>query len=481
MATKGNPPSRNEEEACRKFNLRLFSSKICRSLRIKYRMPRDRSAHGPRSTCSLCKYSPFDAAKYCPNMYRRCITPGEVENSKKSILHRLPPEMIFLVMKHLKPFEVECLRYVCRLFYHNYPSSRFLTSQGKFELQCLMEREPGSKTLACKECCNRRHNKSMFYPIDWNRNPHHRKCKKYRGGLLQLCPYRSASFADMVNLSKGNFRSFQVPKCSHDAFDLALALQGRFYSLEDETWTIIHQGKNNVLSTTVLVAIYHAAKIPSSADVEKACKALDMPLCPHVHLGDLWVTNQYMPGLVALHLYQVSPLGDCSCLHCRGFMCLFCDSRFKFRVFARKEPVASTCVGVSVMRNLGELKDPDDPLWLTQLSIPKLPDFRTVWSDSITAMYLNCATGVPQDSPESNAVSRLWENKAKCVLNERDGWTTTPLGNSRGKTETLHKPLWKPPLRRQHKKYWRWEAYSSDGFLTDEKPMSKSDPRKSLH
>ncbi|OAX80565.1 hypothetical protein ACJ72_05097 [Emergomyces africanus] len=296
----------------------------------------------------------------------------------------------------------------------------------------------------------------MFYPIDWDRNPHYRKCKKYRGGLLQLCPYRSASFGDMVDLSRCYFRACQVPKCSHDAFDLALALQGQPCYSEDESWTIIHQGENNVLSTTVLVAIYHAAKIPSSADVEKASKALDMPLCPHVHLGDLWVIQQYRPDLVALHLYQVSPLSGCSCLHCRGFRCLFCDSKFKFRVSARKEPVASTYIGVSVLRNLGKLKDPDDPLWLTQLSVTKLPDFRTVWSDRITAMHLNCATSVPQNGPESNTASRLLENKAKSVLIERDGWTTTPLGSSTLEIKALHKPLWKPPFRRQYRKYWRW-------------------------
>ncbi|PGH29293.1 hypothetical protein GX50_07955 [[Emmonsia] crescens] len=463
--TNPSSPLPKAEKPPRKFSLRPLHSKISGWFRTKFPKPNNRCTHGPGSTCGQCKYSPFDGDKYCPKMYRHRITSGEVGNSKKSILHRLPPEIVSLVIKHLKPFEVECLRYVCRLFYHNYPSSRFLTLRGKFELQCLMEGDPGSKTLACRVCRNKRHHKSMFYPIDWDRNPHYRKCKKYRGGLLQLCPYRTASFDDMVDLSKCSFRGFQVPKCSHDAYDLALALQGQSCSFEDETWNTIPWGKNKVLTTTTLVAIYHTAKIPSSADAKRACKALDIPLCPHVHLGDSWVIEKYRPDLVALHMYQVSAIKDCSCLHCRGFMCRFCDSRFKFRVNARKEPVASTCIGVLIMRNLGKLQDPNDPFWLTQLSITKLPDFRTQWSDRIAAMYLNCAVGVPQDGPESSTVSKLLENKAKSVLNERDAWTTTCLGNSRVEIKTLHKPLWKPPLKRQDRKYWRWEGYKSDGFL----------------
>lgn len=457
---KPNRPSPKEGNLPGKLTFPQLRSKIFRCFQVKFPKSNDRCTHGPQLTCSQCKYSSFDGGKYCPKMYQHYITPGEVENSKKSILHRLPPEIVLLIVQHLKPFELECLRYVCRLFYHNYPTTRLLTTQGKFELQCLLEREPGLKKMACRMCWSKRHDKSMFYPLDWDQNPHYRKCKRYRRGLLQFCPYQSASFDDVVLLSKSSNQAYQFPKCSHDAFDMALALQERPCLFQDETWTIVRWGKCKVLTTTTLVAIYPSAKIPSIADAERAFLALDIPLCPHLHLGDPCVIKQYRPDLVARHkvgpLHQFNTVQNCCCLHCRGFKCRFCDSRFRFRVHVKKEPLTSTCIGVLIMRNLGKLKDPNDPCWLRQLSVTKLPEFRTQWSDRIVAMCLNSTVGIPQGDVETTMLSRVLENKANSVLKERDGWTTAPLGNLPVGIRNLHKPLWKPPLSRQDKNFWHW-------------------------
>ncbi|EQL33266.1 hypothetical protein RJZ56_004172 [Blastomyces dermatitidis] len=477
------PVCKKEKKSSRKFSLRPLREIVSRWLRMESPKPDDEehSTHGLQSTCSQCKYSSFDGDKFCLKMYQHCITPGEVENSKKSILHRLPPEIVSLVIKHLKEFEVECLRYVCRLFYHNYTSSRVLTMQGKLELACLLERGTWSRRLACRVCPSKRQDKSMFFPIDWDKNPHHRKCNRHRGGLLQFCPYASVNFDDMVHITKNKRRYFQFPKCSHDAFDLALALQGRTCLLEDEAWTIVRWRKYRVLTTTTLVAIYHAAIIPSKMDANRAFKALDIPLCPHVHLGDQWVIQKYRPNLVARHMRRETTKGKCHCLYCTGFMCRFCDSRFRFRVHFRKEPVAGACLGVSIMRNLGKLKDPNDPYWLSQLSIPNLPDFRTQWSDRIATMHLNFTLGVPHGDIERAMLSRTLENNAENVLSEREGWTTAPLGNSRADMRTLHKPLWKPRLSRRDRKYWRWEGYGPDGHLVDKEFSGKCGTRDSMN
>ncbi|PGH08562.1 hypothetical protein GX51_01081 [Blastomyces parvus] len=480
------PVSKEEKRSPRKFSLRPLRETFSRWLRSKSPEPEspepvdDHCTHGSQLTCSQCKYSSFNGDKYCPKMYQHHITPGEVDNSKNSILHRLPPEIVSLVIGHLKPFEVECLRYVCRLFYHNYPSLRAPTMQGKFELACLLEQEPWSKKLACKVCPSRRHHKSMFFPIDWDRNPHNRKCNIYRGGLLQFCPYSSVNFDDMVQLVRNKSRPVHFPKCSHDAFDLALALQGRTCRFEDEAWTIVRWRTYKVLANTALVAIYHTATIPSITDAGKAFKALDIPLCPHVHLGDPWVIEKYRPDLVALHMLRETNNWDCHCLHCRGFMCRFCDSKFKFRVHCGKEPVASACIGVSIMRNLGKLKNPNDPYWLSQLSVPNLPDFRTAWSDRIATMHLNFTVGVPRGDFERAMLSRTLESKAEDVLSERDDWTKAPLGSLRANMRTLHKPLWKPRMSRQDRKYWRWEGYGPDGYLIDKAFSGECGTRDSL-
>ncbi|PGH13925.1 hypothetical protein AJ79_03340 [Helicocarpus griseus UAMH5409] len=436
--------------------------------------PNDGPSHNHQSSCTECKYSTFDRQRYCPELYRRYVTPGQERNRQRSMLHRLPPETVHLIIGYLEAYEVECLRHVCRLFYHNYSPERPLISQERFELQCLMEREPWANTLACRKCRNHRHHRSMFYPLDWDINPLDRECKEYRQ-LLQFCPYSSFSFKDVQRLVRLPRRE-QFWPCAHNSFDLAMRLQGRKISTVDGQWCIVRRNSNCILATTVLVAIYHTAKVPLPQEAHEAFKALDVPLCPHLHLGDPEVMAQYTPGHGAApsHIAKASP--GCNCPDCVGFRCPFCHSTFRFRVLIQRGSAANACLGVEVYRNLGTLQDSNDPLWLSQLSVPIGPELASRWSEELVNLHRRICTDVPQHNSESRCIAKELKLRARNVLREKEVFTRAS-GNSNVRIKDLHKPLCKPRLGYFGNKDWHWEGYGTDGYLVDKNFQFKDIPQ----
>ncbi|PGH13523.1 hypothetical protein AJ80_06273 [Polytolypa hystricis UAMH7299] len=143
-------------------------------------------------------------------------------------------------------------------------------------------------------------------------------------------------------------------------------------------------------------------------------------------------------------------------------------------------------------RNLGKLKDVNDPYWLSQLTVPKQPEFWSRWVDATLNVLhrglVNAHVNLSLTPASDTRGSQL--GKVKCdlfvtmigdVLIER--YTLKRPKDTRQRCsccphpaeipmEKLSQPLWK--WRWLDRSRWLWDGYGVDGFLISDEDMSSS-------
>ncbi|PGH18640.1 hypothetical protein AJ80_04387 [Polytolypa hystricis UAMH7299] len=286
-------------------------------------------------------------------------TPEEIRNGESSALHRLPSELLDQVIDSLSPLSMRSLRITCRKFYnyahHGHQAPYNLSREEHFKFLCLLERDqPPLETAVCGFCRTLK-DKSEFFPSELQMEPFLRRCKGTKRAL-RVCPYVSLSQGGIRELGNG-LRGGTV--CNH----VSCALNGHPKITRDG-------GNYNLEKRHFVTVVTDDIEFwPDALEVSKYLEVYNVPICPHLRLGDRLVLDAYRP-------HEKEWEGNCR----------DCDTHFQFemnsypkrkRFFCRRQLV------VSVSRNLGRLQRHDDPRWLSQLSVSKEPDLTNYWLNCI--------------------------------------------------------------------------------------------------
>lgn len=134
----------------------------------------------PNAPCPGCASSTSPAGKSqaqkltsLTHRSEKCVSQATKENwSSKS--HRLPAELVDLVMGLLSPLSLRCLKITCRRFYYHPYHTSSLSSPERFELLCFLERDqPSLERVVCGSCRSD-HDRSQFFPTELQKDPFHR-------------------------------------------------------------------------------------------------------------------------------------------------------------------------------------------------------------------------------------------------------------------------------------------------------------------
>lgn len=260
-----------------------------------------------------------------------------------------------------------------------------------------------------------------------------------RKTALRVCPYHTRTF-NSVRWLACNFLGSTI--CDHHSCTL-----GGAPTLK-RSWGSYYIQKRHYITMA------HTHKWPDASEVKQLLDAYNVPICPHLSLGQEFVLNAYRPH------EQVF-----------GNRCSYCDTHFQFRLagctYDREIP-GSKCLDIFVRRNLGALQLHTDPIWLSQLSISQEPGLTNYWLNCIILsqdyeldkrkrIHRNTPCG---DKKRCRFKAEIKESENR--LNARSINTRyeidslsgrllrAPFGNHLDyalslKDKILYKPLWAPP------------------------------------
>ncbi|KAK2814111.1 hypothetical protein FQN50_000515 [Emmonsiellopsis sp. PD_5] len=376
----------------------------------------------------------------CPNLLKTLI---ETRNDRESYLHRLPREILNMVVKNLPPAAQHSLRISCRrMCYSNLQISDLSKQKDRFKFCELFERdEIALGRLHCAVCKDT--DMSNFLPIDRKKEPAHRACQIHKP-VLHICECRSLSFYDVQNkmyeLQKR--QSYGTVEACWESYTW---LDRHFFALEDGSTYLYHyiKFKDPTACPT------GQPKRPMSRSGYSRPPPVCVQICPHLTFRS--------PELRPLLCSQFSKYG-------LSGRCSYCDTVFQFlsKIKGWNEDPRSTPF-LAVRRNLGTLQSMMDPKWLSQTSINEMwnPIPEPNGEFSHTVHYLS-DIGIPAYWVRFRKTNPPFLDVIPNTLREEsnkmgDAYMYTP---DRG----VHsKPLWIGPEKVAKDV---WGEYGPDGFAT---------------
>ncbi|PGH28810.1 hypothetical protein GX50_08454 [[Emmonsia] crescens] len=275
---------------------------------------------------------------YRENLRRRSAE-AAANNTNHSRLYRIAPELLATINDHLPLASGLALRLTCSKFYWSSVfnhSQRCADRADRFEALCMLECDGTVKGYCCRGCL-KRHRYTAFSNEELAKKAHTRYClatmKCFRVGVL-----RELSFADV------KAHLYEQGKCGP---------KYKFLGGCNDQATLV--------SREVFIYSYHRRRrIYTSIDICRTsqlysgnfvnlCKSLNIPLCPHMTMGDEEVAEL----LFQKKIYPYHRCKRCKTkveLHLSGPMTYF-----------------------RVSRNLGMLSSPKDPTWLAHTFASKDP------------------------------------------------------------------------------------------------------------
>ncbi|KAK2736883.1 hypothetical protein FQN55_001378 [Onygenales sp. PD_40] len=281
----------------------------------------------------------------CPNLSK---TPIETRNDRESYLHRLPREILDMVVKNLSPAAQHSLRISCRkLCYTDLQISDLSDQKDGLEFCELFERdEIALGRLHCTVCKDT--DMSNLLPMDRKKEPGRRACLMHKP-VLNVCECRSLSFCDVRNMMYDlqQRQSYGAVKgCPTSCTWPNYAL----FTLEDG-----HMYLNQYL-------IVKPSSLLLQVPLRRAgvCCRDCVQICPHLTFRSPEVKTRCDPRT------KSGRLGSCS----------YCDTVFEFQI--NSWDVEDYYMDfrsswfLKISRNLGTLQSVMDPKWLSQTSINEM-------------------------------------------------------------------------------------------------------------
>jgi hypothetical protein len=144
--------------------------------------------------------------------------------------------------------------------------------------------------------------------------------------------------------------------------------------------------------------------------IETILKACNLQACPHIQLGDLRIAHSYNPTYCfSGERRRPYNIVKCSQPQCRTFI------GFTYPIKGSVGPDANLVLEIN--RELGELKSPKDPTWLSQLIYPNHQIMARHWSIGITKLKalqeLECNKRMSKDTEYSSFFAE--ENVYSCT------------------------------------------------------------------
>jgi hypothetical protein len=150
----------------------------------------------------------------------------------------------------------------------------------------------------------------------------------------------------------------------------------------------------------LLILMIQHQDIPSRSKIETILKACNLQACPHLQLGNSRIAHSYNPR----HCFSGERRTVGKIVKCRQTQCI---TFVAFNYPAKSSVDRPGELMLEINRYLGELKSPDDPIWLSQLIYPNHRLMTHHWSVGITKLKalqeLECNKRMSKDTEYSSS------------------------------------------------------------------------------
>lgn len=288
----------------------------------------------------------------------------------------IPPELLLEVADSLDPVDLQALRTVCRAFYHQLPAQRWLdwaTKSNRFSFACKLDRDDKLENTAICSACETLHARSCFSPSELARDPEARRCE----GSQRVFYFRPG-FALSAKALRSKLEEIVFDVRQAYCFDEWICAADREPVLRQDS-----EEHNGYILGTFKLMECAPMQIPTKKAVAEFLRQFNVPICPHTSTGDPAVIDQYFldpvqrPGTSVLcNSAPAIKSGNCEAPDC--------ITDFGFSLSGWKHPGINHFLVLHVIREVGNLEDPNDRAWWAQTFGPQedAAGLRKQWAES---------------------------------------------------------------------------------------------------
>ncbi|KAK2738566.1 hypothetical protein FQN57_006989 [Myotisia sp. PD_48] len=271
-----------------------------------------------------------------------------MENSQRSILHQLPSEIIIRILDYLPGHDTVLFGYTSRTFYYDYPTP-----------------DRSQDHSLCRKI-------GLNMPWEESEPPEVYR-NQSEGSVLQFCPCKPHTRSSIKRETR--WIGLYSIHCKCDDINM-------------KSWMIMGPRGFIVTSDYLIGFLENSAPLQKS-EIRSIFEQMDIPLCPHLSIGDTSILDGYEPGSLPFLDKGELPPPPSRNQESRfpNIMCDYCDSYFRFYAVEAFRCNSIFFLRVKTCRNIGKLNRMDDPFFISQLTSSGEPQLSRYWYTRTRALW----------------------------------------------------------------------------------------------